>query len=128
MIEAERRIREALADEALHDEGASVSDTLYAAHVFEEACSPENIAALLADRDEREAKLRAEVEHLRDLLRVEQALALRQDPFRCYDIECEWFGRPVHAGDCQCHHLQATTHRANVRDALAEKENNDAAR
>lgn len=63
-----------------------------------------------------------EIERLRDLLRVEQALALRQDPFRCYDIECEWFGRPVRAGDCQCHHLQATTHRANVRDALAKKE------
>lgn len=75
MIEAERRIREALADEALHDEGASVSDTLYAAHVFEEACSPENIAALLADRDEREARLirerdeaRAERDALRDVL------------------------------------------------------------
>lgn len=66
-----------------------------------------------------------EIERLRDLLHVEQALALRQDPFRCYDIECEWFGRPVRAGDCQCHHLQATTHRANVRDALADRSSDE---
>lgn len=84
-------------------------------------CNPENIAAILAHVEAQAA----EIERLRDLLRVEQALALRQDPFRCYDIECEWFGRPVRAGDCQCHHLQATTHRANVRDALADRSSDE---
>lgn len=89
MIEAEKRIREALADEALHDEGASVSDTLYAAHVFEEACTPENIAALLAEID----RLRAAVQHEADcveaakaeidrLTRERDALAKQAGPFR----------------------------------------------
>ena len=60
----------------------------------------------------------AEIERLRGLLRIEQDLALRNDPFRCQQIECEWFGRRVRAGDCQCHHLQATEHRAKVCKAL----------
>jgi len=78
------------------------------------ACHPAAIRELLAERD----ALAVENERLRDLLRIEQDLALRNDPFRCQQIECEWFGRRVRAGDCQCHHLQATEHRAKVCKAL----------
>jgi hypothetical protein len=62
----------------------------------------------------------AEIESLRDLLRIEQALALRLDPFHCQQIECHWYGKSVRAGDCKCHHEQATKHRASVRHALKE--------
>ena len=58
------------------------------------------------------------IDHLRELLRVEEQLALRKDPFKCQDIECEWYGRAVRAGDCQCHTMQAQEHRVRVRDAL----------
>jgi len=81
---------------------------------FIAACHPAAIRELLAERD----ALAVENERLRDLLRIEQDLALRNDPFRCQQIECEWFGRRVRAGDCQCHHLQATEHRAKVCKAL----------
>jgi len=58
------QVREALADPALFDEGASVDDTFRAADNFGAACSPANIAAILAHVEAQEA----EIERLRGLL------------------------------------------------------------
>lgn len=68
MTDAEKRIREALADPALFDEGASVDDTLRACERWHAANSPEAIRELLAEWDELKAdaeRLRAERDDLR---------------------------------------------------------------
>lgn len=81
MIEAEKRMREAL---------AATPPLAEVGHVrLMAVCTPENIAALLADRDEREAKLRAEVEALRAdaeryrYLRVDSAMSARPVVWMC---------------------------------------------
>ena len=55
--EALRQVREALADPALFDEGASVDDTFRAADNFGAARSPENVAAILAHIDAQAAEI-----------------------------------------------------------------------
>ena len=52
---------------------------------FIAACSPENITALLADRDEREAALRAEVERLKAAIDMQPSPPTRED--------MEWAGK-----------------------------------
>lgn len=120
MIEAERRIREALSDEALFDEGASVSDTLYAAHVFEEVCTPENISALLAEldrltreRDEIAARLESAVDaltHKRPLMTTAKTV----DDWRriAEHLDFEW-------SECSRHLNKVATQRDEAR---AERE------
>lgn len=67
----------------------------------------------LAEKDARIARLT-------ELLETEQHLAIRDDrAFKCREIECEWYGRNVRAGDCQCYEMQSREHRAQVRAALA---------
>lgn len=58
------QVREALANEALFDPGASTADTYSACKAFGTACTPENVRAILAHVDE----LAAENERLRGLL------------------------------------------------------------
>mgnify|MGYP001279812758 FL=1 len=56
------RIREALADPALFDEGASVDDTLRASERWHAANSPEAIRELLAENERLRAALVAAME------------------------------------------------------------------
>lgn len=64
--EALAQVREALADEALFDDGASACDTLLAVRHFERVCTLDNIAAILAHVE----ALAAEIERLRAGLRA----------------------------------------------------------
>lgn len=66
-------------------------------------------------------KAEAELDHLRDLLRIEQEIALRRIPFRCQNTECELYGQRV-SSSCQCRNWKEAGHRAKVRAALADKE------
>ena len=56
--EALAKVREALADPALFDEGASVDDIFRAADNFGAACSPANIAAILAHVEAQAAEIK----------------------------------------------------------------------
>lgn len=58
------QVREALANEALFDPGASTADTYSACKAFGTACTPENMRAILAHVEAQEA----ENERLRKLL------------------------------------------------------------
>lgn len=60
------QVREALANEALFDDGASACDTLLAVRHFERVCTLDNIAAILAHVEAQEA----ENERLRERLRI----------------------------------------------------------
>lgn len=55
--EAEREIREALADPALHDPDAPLSNTIAAVRAMNYACSPANVAAVLAEIERARALL-----------------------------------------------------------------------
>ena len=61
-----------------------------------------------------------QLHNLRDLLKIEQRLALRQYPFRCDQIDCQRFGREVRPGDCHCENEKSRAHRAKVRAELGE--------
>ena len=51
------QVREALADEALFDDGASACDTLLAVRHFERVCTLDNIAAILAHVEAQKAEI-----------------------------------------------------------------------
>ena len=61
MTDAIERIREALADPALYDEGAALGDTVAAVRAVRDACHPAAIRELLAERD----ALKADAERYR---------------------------------------------------------------
>lgn len=52
------QVREALADEALFDDGASACDTLLAVRHFERVCTLDNIAAILAHVEAQAAEIK----------------------------------------------------------------------
>ena len=58
------QVREALADEALFDDGASACDTLLAVRHFERVCALDNMTAILAHVEAQAA----EIERLRAAL------------------------------------------------------------
>jgi len=68
MTDAEKAIREALADPALFDEGASVDDTFRAADDFGAACSPANVRELLDEMERLRAENRALLNALETML------------------------------------------------------------
>lgn len=62
LADALAQVREALANEALFDPGASTADTYSACKAFGTACTPENMRAILAHVEAQAA----EIERLRD--------------------------------------------------------------
>ena len=69
---------------------------------------------------ERALAAESQLSDVAAVLRIEQALALDQHPFRCTEIECHLFNKPVRAGDCNCHTEHARKHRDEVRAILAK--------
>lgn len=82
--EALRQVSEALRDEALFDPGASTADTYNACKAFGTACSPENIADILAHVEAQEA----EIERLRAVVSA-LAFQANRDPFTTIGHWCE---------------------------------------
>ena len=96
--EALRQVSEALRDEALFDPGASTADTYNACKAFGTACSPENIAAILAHVEAQAAEID----------RLTAALRAQPGPVSMADVE--WAGK--------VHLAEAIRERDELRDVL----------
>lgn len=88
MTDAEKQIREALADPALFDPGASTADTYSACKAFGTACTPENMRELLAAHD----ALKADAERYRRWLRGGKEIPAHSVRWARWEVR-QWDGR-----------------------------------
>lgn len=89
------QVREALANEALFDPGASTADTYSACKAFGTACTPENMRAILAHVEAQAAeieRLRADAERYREWLRGGPNIPPESSRWRRWEVRY-WDGR-----------------------------------